>query len=138
VSVRERHLERVKRQVDVSAVLVAAWSQVPLNEFGGMLCEGAAVISCACPVTVGDLGDDLSAFLQGFEDHPDVELRAQRALDSDLDVVEVDENGNLQSCICQNLCIYLRGLTQPIAHYGSERGLTRNYFARTSYAYTLF
>ena len=106
VTVRERHLEGVERQVDVGAVLVAAWSEVALDEFGRVLRQRSAVIAGARPIAVGDLGYDVAPFLERLEDDPDVELHAQRALDPDLDVVEVDENCNLQSCICQNPKIF--------------------------------
>ena len=103
VTVGERHLERVEREIDVGAVLVAAWREVALNQLGRVLRQRAAVVAGPGPVAVGDLGDDVAAFLERFEDDPDVELHAQRALDPDLDVVEVDEYRNLQSCVCQNL-----------------------------------
>ena len=61
VRVRERHFERVEREVDVGAVLVAARRQIALHEADGVLGEGAAVLAGARPVGVGDLGDDLAA-----------------------------------------------------------------------------
>jgi hypothetical protein len=51
------------------------------------------------PVAVSDLGDDLAALLDGFEDGAHVELEAKGGLDTDLDVVEIDEYGNFQSLI---------------------------------------
>ena len=63
VRVRERHLERVEREVDVGAVLVAARREVALHEADGVLGERAAVLAGARPVGVGDLGDDLAALL---------------------------------------------------------------------------
>ena len=117
VTVRERHLEGVERQVDVGAVLVAARSEVALDEFGRVLRQRPAVIAGARPVAVGDLGHHVAPFLERLEDDPDVELHAQRALDPDLDVVEVDENCNLQSCICQNPKIFPSG-TKPYLYYG--------------------
>ena len=53
----------------------------------------------ARPVGVGDLGDDLAALLDGVENDADVELLAERGLDADLDVVEVDENGDVQTVL---------------------------------------
>ena len=103
VAVGERHLERVERQVDVGAVLVAARREVALHQLGRVLRERSAVVAGARPVAVGDLGHDVAALLERLEDDPDVELHAERALDPDLDVVEVDENRNLQSCVCQNV-----------------------------------
>ena len=97
VIVGERHLERVEREVDVGAVLVAARRQVALDHLDRVLGEQPAVVAGARPVAVGDLGDDLAALLDGFEDDPDVERDVQRGLDADLDVVEVDEHRNLQS-----------------------------------------
>ena len=99
VRVRERHLERVEREVDVGAVLVAAGREVALHEADGVLRERAAVLAGARPVGVGDLGDDLAALLDGVEDGADVEMLAEGGLDADLDVVEVDEDGDVQAVL---------------------------------------
>ena len=96
VRVRERHLERVEREVDVGAVLVAAGRHHALHHAHGMLRHRAAVLAGALPVAVGDLGDDLAALLDRFEHGADVELEVEGGLDADLDVVEINENGNLQ------------------------------------------
>ena len=61
--VREGHFERVERQVDVGAVLVAAGRQVALHQPDGVLREVPAVFARARPVGVGDLGDHLAALL---------------------------------------------------------------------------
>src|SRR3954469_18817888 len=98
VRVRERHLQRIERQVDVGAVLVAAGRQVALHQLGGVLRQRAAVVPGARPVAVGSLGDDIAALLQRFEDDADVELGIESVLDTDLDVVEIDEDGNLEAC----------------------------------------
>ncbi len=97
VRVGERHLERVEREVDVGAVLVAARREVALHQPDGVLGERAAVLAGARPVGVGDLGDDLAALLERFEDGADVEMFAEGGLDADLDVVEVDENGDVDA-----------------------------------------
>ena len=101
VVVGEAHLEGVERHGDVGAVLVATRRHVALHHADGMLRQQAAVVADALPVAVGDFGDDLSALLDGFEDEADVELAADGALDADLNVVEVDENGNTgTACVC--------------------------------------
>ena len=97
VRVRERHLEGVEREVDVGAVLVAARRQVALHEADGVLRERPAVLAGARPVGVGDLGDDLAALLDGVEDDADVEMLAEGGLDADFDVVEVDEDGDVET-----------------------------------------
>ena len=97
VRVGERHLERVEREVDVGAVLVAARGQVALDEADGVLGERAAVFAGAGPVGVGDLGDDLAALLERFEDDADVEMFAEGGLDADLDVVEIDEDRDVDA-----------------------------------------
>ena len=103
VRMRERHLQRIEREVDVRAVLVAAGREVTLDEFRRVLRERAAVVSRARPVAVSDLRDDLAALLQRFEHDADVELRIEGALDSDFDVVEIDEYSDFQACFCQTL-----------------------------------
>ena len=59
----------------------------------------AAVFAGARPVGVGDLGDHLAAFLDAVEDDADVEVLAEGGLDADLDVVEVDEDGNVETIL---------------------------------------
>ena len=59
----------------------------------------AAVFAGARPVGVGDLGDDLAALLDGVEDDADVELLAEGGLDADFDVVEVDEDGDVETIL---------------------------------------
>ncbi len=97
VLVRERHLERVERHVDVRAVLVAARREVALHEAHGMLREVAAVVAGARPVGVRDLADDLAFFLDALEDDTDVERLVEGVLDADFDVVEVDEYCDVQA-----------------------------------------
>ena len=97
VGMGECHLERIERQVDVSPVLVPARRQIALHEADGMLGESAAVLTCASPVGVGDLGDDLAALLERFEDDSDVEMFAEGGLDANLDVVEIDEDGDVDA-----------------------------------------
>ena len=59
----------------------------------------AAVLAGARPVGVGDLGDHLAALLEGVEDDADVEMLAERGLDADLDVVEVDEHRDVETVL---------------------------------------
>ena len=94
VIVGETHLQGVERHGDVGAVLVAAGGHVALHHADRMLCQQAAVVADALPVAVGDLGDDLAALLDRLEDEADVELAADRVLDTNLDVVKVYENRN--------------------------------------------
>ena len=95
VVVRKRHLERVQREIDVGAVLVAARGQVPLHHPYRVLRHQATVIAGALPVAIGHLGDDFSPFLDTLENRRNVELRMQRGLHADFDVVEIDEHRNL-------------------------------------------
>src|SRR5690606_17021104 len=91
VGMREGHFERVEGQIDVRAILVAAWRQVALHHLDGVLREAAAVAAGALPVAVCGLRDHVAAFLEGFEDEAHVERGAQGVLDANLDVVEIDE-----------------------------------------------
>src|SRR6185295_2383118 len=92
-------LEGVEGEVDVRAVLVAARRHVPLDEADRMLGQRAAVLARAGPVGVGDLGDDFATLLDRVQDDTDVELLAEGGLDADLDIVEVDENGDVQTVL---------------------------------------
>ena len=103
VIVRKRHLERIEREVDVGAVLVASRRQVPLHHADGVLRHQPAVVAGPLPVAVGDLGDDFAALLDAVQNRRDVELRMQRGLHTDFDVVEIDEDRNFQSLIDQNV-----------------------------------
>ena len=95
----EHHFERIEREVDVGAVLVAAGGEVSLHEPDGVLRQMPAVFAGAGPVRVGDLGDHLAAFLDAVENDPDVEMFVEGALDADFDVVKVDENGDVQTIL---------------------------------------
>ena len=99
VRVSKGHLQRIEREVDVGAVLVAARRQVALNQPDGVLRQRPAVLSGARPIRIRDFGDDLAALFDGFENRADVEVLVQRALDADLDVVEVDENCNVEAIL---------------------------------------
>src|SRR5690606_21888838 len=102
-------------------VLVAAGRHVALHHADGMLRQQAAVIAGALPVAVGDLRDDLAPFLYGFENETDVELTANRGLDADLYVVEVDEDGNPgTACFCR---IHASGPTGPEATASGRRAV---------------
>ena len=67
VRVRERHLERVERQVDVGPVLVTAGCRVALHHPDGVLRQHAAVAARSLPVAIGHLRHDLAALLQRVE-----------------------------------------------------------------------
>jgi hypothetical protein len=95
----ERHLEGVKGEIDVGAILVATRRDVALDHPDGVLGQRAAMFSRALPVPVGDLRDHLSAFLDGFQNRSDVEMPSERGLHADLDVVEVYKDGNLQTWV---------------------------------------
>ena len=96
VIVRERHLQRVERQIDIGAVLIAAWrgSRCTICTAYSESCAGGVLHPA--PVRVGNLGDDFAPFLQGFENDAHVEFPLQRRFDADFDIVEVDEDRNLQ------------------------------------------
>ena len=96
VVVREGHLERIERQVDVGAVLVAARRRVALNHLHGVLAERACSGFLPAPVRVSKLGDDFAAFLQCVQHGRDVKFAVQCALHADFDIVEIDEHGDLQ------------------------------------------
>ncbi len=99
VLVGEHHFERVERQVDVGAVLVAARCEVALHEPDGVLRQMPAVLAGARPVRVGNLRDHLAAFLDAVEHDPDVEMFVEGAFDADLDVVEVDEYRDVETIL---------------------------------------
>ena len=96
VIVREGHLQRVQRQVDVGAVLVAARRRVALHHLHGVLGQGARGGFLSAPVRIGELGDDFAAFLQRVQHRRHVEFAVQCGLDADLDVIEIDKHGDLQ------------------------------------------
>ena len=96
VIVSEGHLERIECQVDVGAVLVAARRRVALNHLHGVLAERACSGFLPSPVRVSKLCDNFAAFLERIEHGRDVKLAVQCALHADLDIVEIDEDGDLQ------------------------------------------
>src|SRR5688500_3019208 len=105
VRMREGHLERIEGQVDVGPVLVAARREVALHHLDGVLREQPAVVTGALPVAVGGLRHDLAALLERLEDKACIELCVEGVLDADLDVVEIDEDCETQSCVCHLLLV---------------------------------
>ena len=103
VRVRERHFEGVEGEVDVRSVFVAAGRQIALHQPDGVLREMPAVLARARPVGIGDLGDHLTPLLQGVEDSADVEILSERRFDADFDVVEVDEDGDVETVLMGQL-----------------------------------
>jgi hypothetical protein len=91
---RERHLERVERQVDVGAVLVAARRRVALNEADGVLGQRPAVFAGR----VSRRGDRRRPrpFLDSVEDGA-ASVAGRNGLGADFDVVEVDEYCDVQT-----------------------------------------
>ena len=64
----KRHLEGIQRQVDIRSILVAARSYVPLDHMDGMLPHGTAVVAGTLPVSIRNLGDNLTTFLDCLQD----------------------------------------------------------------------
>ena len=96
VGMGERHLERVEREVDVRAVLVAARREVALHHLDGVLGQRAAVAAGALPVAVGGLGHDVAALLEGFEHEPGVE-RAPRVFLTPISMLSKSMNTAIRS-----------------------------------------
>ena len=142
VAVRERHLERVEPPCGGASCRRGRQVALAVRWWGGLIAIGVISRRVSPP---SDLRDDVAALFERLEDHPDVELHAQRALDPDLDVVEVDENRNLQSCVCQNVLSSLRRaaiapLNHPVimadfrAGTGNPCATRSSYLCLTSYA----
>src|SRR5688500_274791 len=110
VVVGKRHLERIEREIDVRAVLVSSGREVTLHHADRMLRHEPAVVTGALPVAVGDLGHHFAPLLDAVQNRGDVELRMQRGLHTDFDVVEIDEDRNFHSLIDQ-IVFSLRTLT---------------------------
>ncbi len=102
VGMGEGHLQRVEREVDIGAVLVAAGRQVALHELRGVLRQRAAVVAGAGPIAVGGFGDDVPPLPERLEHEANVELCVEGAFDADLDVVEIDEDCDLEACVGQD------------------------------------
>ena len=67
VIVRERQFQRVERQIDIGAVLVAARRGIALHHLHRVFGKLPRGVLHPAPVRVRDLGDDLAALLQRFE-----------------------------------------------------------------------
>jgi len=60
-----------------------------------VLRHATAMVACPFPISIGDFRDNFAAFLNGLQNGANIKMAIQRAFDSDLDVVEVDEYSNL-------------------------------------------
>jgi hypothetical protein len=98
---RERHFQRVEREIDIRAVFVSPRGKIALNHLYGVLRHASAVLTGAFPVTVRNFCDDFAAFLDGFQHRSHVEMPVQGAFDSDLDVIEIDEYCDLKTISVQ-------------------------------------
>ena len=94
VSSRQRHIPLWLLAGLIGLALAIAGLNTRLVAQTGVLGERPAVLARPGPVGVGDLGDHLAAFFEGFENDADIEVLAERGLDADLNVVEVDEDGD--------------------------------------------
>jgi len=92
---REGHLECVQRKIDVGSVLVTTGREIPLHHLNCVLRHAAAMVAGPFPISIGDFRDNFAAFLYGLQNGANIKMAIQRAFDSDLDVVEVDEYSNL-------------------------------------------
>jgi hypothetical protein len=90
----ERHLKGVKGEIDIGAVFVSAGREVALHHLDRMLRHTSAVLGGPLPVTIGDFRYNFAAFFDCFQNCSDIKVAIQGALDTDLDVIEIDKNGN--------------------------------------------
>jgi len=94
--VRERHFQRVQRQVNVGAVLISARRWDPLHHLDGVFGHLAGGSVLPPPIRVSELGDDIAALLQRIQRQRHIEFAPQRRLESDLDVVVIDKHRDVQ------------------------------------------
>src|SRR5208337_4150560 len=91
VVVGKSHFQGVQSQVDVRAILVAAQRHAALHHVDGVLRHLPAVLAGARPVAIGDFADHLAPFLERLKDDGDVKVFSERVLDTDLNIVKIDE-----------------------------------------------
>ncbi len=95
VIVRERHLQRIERQIDVGAILIAPRRRVALHHLDSVLGQLPGGTLLPSPVGVGDLGDDLSALFQSVQNGGHVKFSLQCGLHANFDVIEIDKHRDL-------------------------------------------
>ena len=95
----ECHLERIEREIDIGSIFVAARRQVPLHHLNRVLRHAPAVFTRALPIAISDFRHDLAALLDGFKNRTDVEVSTESTFDSDFNVVEVHEHGDVQTIL---------------------------------------
>ena len=108
VIVREGQFQGIERQVDVRAVLVAPRRRIALHHLHRVFGKLARRIFQLSPVCVSDFGDNLAAFLQGFQHDGNVEFALKRRFHADFDVVEVDKDRDLQVLVHVHLRVQTR------------------------------
>jgi len=96
MTVRERHLESVEREVDIRAVLVAAGRGQPLYHLHGVFRHSTSGAFLPSPVCVCEFGDDIAALFESFYGYGDIEFAPQRGLNADLYIVVIDKDGYVQ------------------------------------------
>ena len=96
VTVRERHLQRIQRQVDVRAVLVSTRRRHALHHLHRVLRHLPFCPFLPAPVRVGELGHDVSPLAEAFQHRGHFKLPLQCRFHADFNVVVVDEHGDFQ------------------------------------------
>jgi hypothetical protein len=96
VIVGEGHLQGVQGEVDVGAVLVAARRDHALHHLHGVFRHLPLGLLVAPPVGVSELGHDVATFLERVQHHAHVEVPFERGFHADLDVVVINEDGDLE------------------------------------------
>ncbi len=111
--VREGHFQRVQRQIDVGAVLIAARRRVALHHLHRVLRQRARRRFLPSPIRIRELGDDFAPFLQRVQHSRDVEFAVQGGLHADFDIVKIDEHGDLEFLFHVEILTFGNGRAGP-------------------------
>src|SRR5450755_3305062 len=92
----EGHFERVQGEIDVASVFVAARRRQTLHHLYRVFGHGAGGAFLAAPVGISELGDQVAALLERIQWERYIEFPPERGFYADLDIVVIDEYGDVK------------------------------------------
>jgi len=96
VRMGEGHLQRVESEIDVGTVLVAERRRQTLHHLDGVFGHRSGGAFLTSPVCISEFCDQVATFFERIQRKRYVEFPPKRGFHTDLDVVVIDEYGDVQ------------------------------------------
>ncbi len=131
VRMGESHLQRIQRQIDIAAVLVAARGGQALHHLHGVLRHGPGRAFLAPPVGVSKFRDQVAALLERIQRQRNIKFAPQSRFHADFNIVVIDKHGDVQFFL--HLVLLVHGRSAPVFCFQNMRAsLARGCFTRSA------